>query len=158
MKLISHRGNVTGHSNAKENDPENIVLVHELYGFDVEVDLWYIPEMRQLFLGHDRPQYEVEYSFLFENRSWLWIHCKNPQALHFMHTVDHGIALNYFYHNKDSYTLTSKNWLWMHPDSQILSNGITVLPETGYSEKTIKRMLESRSVAGICSDYLLKYQ
>ena len=76
MKLISHRGNITGPDAAQENNPDRILSVLRM-GFDVEVDVWLIDD--QFFLGHDCPQYKIDIPFLLQEG--VWCHSKNISAL-----------------------------------------------------------------------------
>jgi hypothetical protein len=75
-KIISHRGNLDGKSEF-ENTINQILKSIE-YGFDVEIDLWYVNN--KLFLGHDNPQQECSLEFLNDNSEKLWIHAKNVEA------------------------------------------------------------------------------
>jgi len=53
MKIIAHRGNLTGPNPLRENSIDYIEeAISE--GFDVEIDLWV--EDNQCHLGHDGPQ------------------------------------------------------------------------------------------------------
>ena len=80
MKLISHRGNITGRIPNLENDPDYIKNAIHL-GYDVEIDIWY---KNGLWLGHDEPQYKTYKKFLLLNTDKLWIHCKNFEALTYL--------------------------------------------------------------------------
>ena len=60
MILISHRGNIDGKNLEQENSPKYIDNAISL-GYDVEVDIWLIG--RELYLGHDNPDYQIEISF-----------------------------------------------------------------------------------------------
>ena len=62
MKLIAHRGNINGPDPSKENTPEYIEQAIA-QGFDVEVDVRYSPLHSKLYLGHDEPDYKVD---------WFW--------------------------------------------------------------------------------------
>jgi hypothetical protein len=61
-----------------------------------------------------------------------------------------GSKLNYFWHESDKVTLTSKNIMWAYPGTQPLKGSIAVLPE--WKEDDISQC------AGICSDYIEKYK
>ena len=63
MKIISHRGNFLGANPETENNPNQIDYVIDK-GFDVEIDLWI--QNNKLFLGHDKPIYEINQKWLFE--------------------------------------------------------------------------------------------
>jgi hypothetical protein len=78
MILISHRGNTNGKFESYENEPMYIDKAIS-DGFNVEVDVWMVEG--QLFLGHDKPQYGINYSWLKERKTKLWVHCKNIEAL-----------------------------------------------------------------------------
>ena len=58
MKLIAHRGNVTGPNPLRENSLEYIDDAIKL-GYDVEIDVRHIEWEQQLYLGHDECQYPV---------------------------------------------------------------------------------------------------
>ena len=142
MILISHRGNIDGKKPTRENSPDYILEAIEL-GYDVEVDVWY--ENGGLFLGHDKPQYKIDESYL-ENRS-LWCHAKNLKALEKMILNQ---KIHCFWHQEDTVTLTSKNYIWTYPGQKLTKNSICVLPEiSNYRE--IKCL-------GVCSDYIENYK
>lgn len=144
MILISHRGNLDGKFESYENEPTYIdEAISE--GFDVEVDIWYINNM--FYLGHDNPQYGVSNKWLEERKDRLWIHCKNTDAIEQFNEVQKGY--NYFWHQEDTLTLTSKGFLWVYPGKQKIKNSIAVMPEL-YNDDT-------SSCVGICSDFIKKY-
>ena len=58
--------------------------------------------------------------------------------------------LNYFWHQGDTVTLTSKNYIWAHPGKQIIKGSIAVLPEI--HNDNISKCI------GICSDYIERYK
>ena len=128
MVIISHRGNIGGADPEVENKPEQIDLVIEEYGWDVEVDLWKIGD--KFFLGHDEPQYEVTWDWLWERSNSLWIHCKNGDAL-----IETYQMFNTFWHQKDDYTLTSTNWIWAYPGIEVPepARAIAVMPEENFN-------------------------
>lgn len=134
MKFISHRGNLTGRIPERENDPVYITEAL-LKGFDVEIDVWRIDG--QFFLGHDSPQYPVNFRFL-QNVN-LWCHAKNKLALEIMSSYD---DIHYFWHQEDDYTITSKGKIWVYPGKEPIG-GIIVLRE---DEKT------PINCSGVCSD------
>lgn len=142
MKLIAHRGNINGPSK-KENQPDYILDTIKL-GYDCEIDVRYINE--KLFLGHDEPEFIIELNFLLENSDYLWIHCKNILALDFLLSYD---TLNIFWHQDDSYTLTSKGFIWSYPKTETTKKCIILMPE-------LCNFSFSKEPYGICSDYLLK--
>lgn len=138
IKIISHRANLNGIDKSLENNPEQIKKVLKL--FEVEIDLWDING--DLYLGHDEPQYKINNNF-FDNK--MWIHCKNLSAAQTMSKT----SFNWFWHENDKLTQTSKGFLWCYP-GVYLENGITV--EFGYNQYLPK------NIYGICTDYPLKYE
>lgn len=147
MKFISHRGNVSGPNKEREN---KVDYIQEAFneGFDVEIDLWHFDG--NLYLGHDFPETICSINFLIENRESLWIHAKNLKALNFLRG-NHEF-LNYFWHQNDDFTLTSRGFIWTFPSKQLTENSICVLPEL-YNDS----FKYYSSSYGICSDYIKKY-
>lgn len=149
MLLISHRGNIDGKNPNRENHPDYIEEALNL-SFDVEVDVWYIDET--LWLGHDEPQYEVSFQWLFDRAHQLWIHCKNHDALIYFSDLEtsNRADFNYFWHQTDDVTLTSHNFMWVYPGKQPFENSIAVMPEINDDD-----ILQC---VGICSDYIKEYR
>lgn len=141
MLIISHRGNLNGSNPLTENKPEYIIKAIEL-GFHVEIDIHVINN--NIYLGHDYPKYLIDIKFLKQYKKFLWIHCKNFEALNYFV----GSDFNYFWHQEDDYTLTSKGQIWTYPNKNISKNSIIVdlLGETN-----------NLFVYGICTDYPKKY-
>jgi hypothetical protein len=143
MILISHRGNLNGPSPDIENKPEQIEYVISK-GFYVEIDVWYIH--KQIYLGHDEPQYKIDIEFL--NKKYLFCHAKNIDALEFLILND----IICFSHNIDDVVLTSNNLLWTYPGKKLTKNSICVLPEIDD-----KNLIEFKDCYGICTDYIYNY-
>jgi hypothetical protein len=101
----------------------------------------------KLYLGHDLPQYEIEKTYL--DNKYFFVHCKNHEALHFM--SNENLDCEYFWHQDDKYTLTSKNKIWVHPSAKLLKDSICVLPELSRTE-------DLSLCYGICSDYIMRYR
>ena len=145
MILIAHRGNTRGRFESWENEPTYIdKAIKE--GFDVEVDVWFKPTDNfggMLFLGHDDPQYGVDFSWFRDRISKLWIHCKNVEAVNYF--IDCGYEFNFFWHQNDDITLTSKNYIWAYPGKQPIKNSISVMPELNN---------DVSGCFGVCSDYI----
>ena len=144
MILISHRGNINGKNVERENHPTYIDEAIAL-GYDVEIDIWMIEGV--ILLGHDEPQYGVTQHWLNERYSKLWIHCKNIEAMEWFDSIGN---FNYFWHENDTMTLTSHDWIWVYPGKQPIKNSIAVMPET-HKEDTSQCI-------GICSDYIENYK
>jgi hypothetical protein len=145
MILIAHRGNIDGKFEGWENEPTYIDLAIKK-GFDVEIDVWFIDNT--LYLGHDKPQYGVDLKWLRDRICRLWIHCKNIEAIVFFQQSEYGF--NYFWHQEDDVTLTSKNHIWAYPGKQPIKDSIAVMPEINNDSIV--------SCKGICSDYIKKYK
>ena len=99
-----------------------------------------------LYLGHDEPQYEITWEYFKDKVDKLWVHCKNIEALYFVKET----KLHYFWHETDTVTLTSKNYIWAYPGKQPISGSIAVMPE-----------LENDNVLlckGVCSDYIKRFK
>jgi hypothetical protein len=148
MKLIAHRGNINGPNLEKENNPKYIEDALNL-GYDVELDIRYIDN--KFYLGHDEPQYNVSLNWLTELKENFWIHCKNLKSLEFF--TNSSFNFNYFWHQEDDYTLTSKNYIWTYPGKPYGEMSIIVMPELNNS---IDRLIEIKDYKcmGICSDYI----
>lgn len=158
MKLIAHRGNINGSNPSDENKPEYIEEAIKR-GFDVEIDIWFLHETKQFFLGHDKPEYFVQSSWLRKYNHKLWVHCKNIDALYkFSSNMK---RYNYFWHDKDRYTLTSKNYIWTYPNQEYTSRSVIVMPEivSIFSNwETEVNIVKNYNCYGICSDYIERFK
>ena len=148
MILISHRGNINGIESNNENNPEYIQKALDL-GYDVEIDLRI--KDNKLYLGHDEPQYLMDLDWFEKYHTKLWLHCKEIEVIEKLHHLDsRGLYLNYFWHENDTLTITSKGYLWVYPGKQPVKGGIAVLPEMNNDD--ISQSL------GICSDVIENYK
>jgi hypothetical protein len=145
MKLIAHRGNINGRSESYENEPNYIDLAIKK-GYDVEVDVWYKDEI--LWLGHDKPDYGVDFRWFRDRISKLWIHCKNIEAVNYF--KDCQYEFNYFWHQEDDIALTSLNHIWAYPGKQPIKNSIAVMPELNKDDVS--------TCLGVCSDFVENYK
>ena len=151
MIYIAHRGNIAGPNPEFENSVEYIQSALA-QGYDCEIDVWYDHDRKWgWFLGHDYPQYPIYSQFLATPR--LWIHCKNDKALYQMSKHVHS-QFQYFWHQEDDYTLTSRNNIWCLPNKEISyrnrSIAIVVMPEVHNQDV--------KGYGGICSDYVEAYK
>jgi len=142
MNLISHRGNINSRDVDKENNPAYIIQALSS-GYDVEIDVWFNNDV--FMLGHDHPQYKIQYDFLLYEG--LWLHCKTIETLSKLVYVE---ELNCFFHDTDAAVLTSKNYIWTYPGNKLYSNSICVLPET--------TLQDIKGAAGVCSDFISNYK
>lgn len=143
MIKISHRGNLNGPIKDQENNPKQIIKVIEK-GYDCEIDVWYVSG--EVVLAHSLKEdvnYRVNDDFL--KKKGLWCHAKNLEAINYLKKLN----VNFFWHEDDEITITSKNWIWCHPKikySSKMSNSIICLPEI-YKKKI-------NLYDGFCSDYI----
>ena len=160
MIFISHRGNTQSTNLNEENNPTYIEKAIEL-GFEVEIDLRV--HNNNLFLGHDTNQYLIDQNFLTKYRSKIWIHAKNDESLKYL--SDTNEDLNFFWHEEDSYTITSKGYVWTHfnKNTELKNNNFI------FSKKTILTLPElsdinkfdeiiDKKYCGICSDNIIFYK
>lgn len=145
MILIAHRGNINGRFESYENEP-NYIDSAILKGYDVEIDIWYIDGL--LYLGHDEPQYGIDFKWIQDRVSRLWVHCKNVEAVIYFKECEYDV--NYFWHQEDTLTLTSHNHIWAYPGKQPIKGSIAVMPEIHNDNLS--------ECTGICSDYIERYK
>jgi len=143
MLFISHRGNIEGPNPSLENYPGYIEKTLKM-GFDVEIDVWV--DNINIYLGHDSPKYKIDLNYLKNDR--FWCHAKSLETLTFL--LENNIRC--FWHERDSYTLTSDGWIWTFPSENINRKCILVMPE-------LSRYGNSLLVGcgGICSNFIEKY-
>ena len=141
MILISHRGNLDGKNESEENNP---IYIEEALnaGYEVEIDVWY--KYGEFYLGHDSPKYQVDKSFLQNDK--LWCHAKNIDAFYLM-SLDNRVHC--FSHNQDVVGLTSRGYFWSSSENKMTSKSICVMPSN--SQNLPKNIL------GVCSDYVSKH-
>jgi hypothetical protein len=150
MKIISHRGNLEGPDLLTENSPSQIEKCLEL-GFDCEIDLRILNG--ELFLGHDSAQYSISIEWLLSKSQMLWIHCKDSHSLSFLKKRDP--KFNFFWHENDRHTITSRGIFWNFPGGAITDDSIAVLPENWWDldlHGAITRSL------GICTDFPIRFR
>jgi len=145
MIFISHRGNLNGRQEKDENEPNYIDRSIEK-GYDVEIDVWLLEN--EIYLGHDNPQYKVNFQWFLDRIDKIWIHCKNIEAIIFFNSSIHDF--NYFWHEGDKVALTSRRIVWAYPGNQPMRGSISVLPEIWKDDVS--------ECLGICSDYIESYK
>jgi hypothetical protein len=152
MKLIAHRGNINGPNKELENNPKQI-LNTLLLGYDCEIDVHLIN--KELWLGHDEPQYKINLNFLLDNKEKLWLHCKNLEALNYLVNFK---ELNIFWHNNDEYTITSRGYIWSYIGMKTTSKIICVMPELAYDNyiDIVNTKIKNNELYGVCTDYCIK--
>lgn len=148
MLIISHRGNLEGENESTENSPSQIETAIN-FGYDVEIDLWLIDN--DFMLGHDKPEHPISLDWLVSNEKFLWVHCKNFEAIDYL--SKNKINLNYFFHDSDDLTLTSRNFMWIYPKKIYSNNSIIVCKDDDEFKNYLKK-----PPLGVCTDnpHLLK--
>ena len=148
MKLISHKGNLNGQQVDYENSPSYVETAINL-GYDVKIDVRI--KDNKLFLGQDEPQYQLDIDWLEKYHTKLWLHCKDIEIIEKFNDFDNrGSHLNYFWHETDTVTLTSKGYLWAYQGKQPIKGSIAVLPELNNDD--------TKYCYGICSDFIQNYK
>ena len=126
-------------ANCENENSENYVRKTLDLKLNCEIDVWNINN--EWFLGHDTPQYKTTTKFL--KLPGLWCHAKNLLALEKLLKMN----IVCFWHQKDSYTLTSNGFIWTYSKKPCCKNSIYV------SVKQYEKIPDN--IAGVCSDYLL---
>jgi hypothetical protein len=73
-------------------------------------------------------------------------------SFQYLNTIESN--LNYFWHENDKFTLTSRGYIWAYPNKKLYKSAINVLPELNFKNaKTVK----SAKPLGICTDYPQHY-
>ncbi len=144
MIYISHRGNINGRIPEMENSPEYIDDTIK-QGYHVEIDVRL--QGGSLFLGHDKPQYEISKNWIMDRKHNLWIHTKNFEAMSYLINYRHITA---FYHEKENHVLvTNTDVFWSHNLNEATAKSVIPL----LSMDDINKW-ERKEVYGICSDYI----
>lgn len=143
MKIISHRGNISGPVAEKENRPSYIdCAIAQKY--DVEVDIRYMDN--KFYLGHDTPDYEISTKWINLRKENIWFHCKNIEAAYQLSLLN-GIL--YFCHSVDNFVLTSNGLIWAHEIKKATFNSIIPL----LNLDDINNNKGISDIYGICTDY-----
>jgi len=145
MKIISHRGNIIGPIESKENRPSYIDCALQL-GYDVEIDIRFINN--KFWLGHDTPDYEVSNTWINLRKERLWLHCKNIETVYELKKI---VGSKYFCHTADPYIITSTGHLWVH-DLTTTLNTNCIIPLL--SESDMREFKHINYVYGVCTDYV----
>tara|TARA_B110001452_G_scaffold232567_1_gene209936 strand:+ start:175 stop:639 length:465 start_codon:yes stop_codon:yes gene_type:complete len=147
MKIISHRGNISGPIPAQENSPSFIDRALSL-GLDVEIDLRRVNN--NFFLGHDNPDFEVSMDWLDQRKKNLWIHTKNISAFEKLLEINNNFI--FFYYTSEPIVLVSNGKIWSHQLEKISNPENCIAPLI-----TKSSLLENKETNwhGVCTDYPL---
>lgn len=143
LKLLSHRGNISGKNPEREN---TVTYIDEAlwYGFDVEIDVWV--KKNKILLGHDMGIEEVSIDYLRDTR--LLCHAKNRDALELMLSDS---LIHTFWHEEDRYTISSKGIPIVYPDIPALKNSIVIIRGS--------RVIDiPNDCYGVCADNIQEYK
>jgi hypothetical protein len=143
MKLISHRGNISGPIPDKENRPSYIDSAIQL-GYDVEVDLRFVNG--EFWLGHDYPEYKIEIGWMELRKNYLWFHCKDLDSS--IELLNHDFM--FFCHQSDEFVLTSNNYIWVHNLNYKINNKCIIPLLTKEDILSYPNL----TTYGICTDYI----
>ena len=156
MKLISHRANLNGPDETRENQ---VWAIEECIakGYLVEVDFWLVNG--RFYLSHDVPTEEdrIDEDFLYDNLLNLLIHCKNREAISLMEVwdVQHDGCANWFTNDTDRWSLTSKkNVISYCKKEEIVPYSIVIMPE---HHNITKEDLKNLDIWGVCTDFVDQY-
>mgnify|MGYP000680418704 CR=1 len=158
MRIISHRGNLTGPNVDKENT-ESYLLAALGCEYDIEFDLWYFAD--KFWLGHDQPTHSFSFDHIltwsakYSNQKF-YVHCKNMWALEKM-TGELPSNVIPFFHDIDQCILLRDGYIWVHPNaiasSSIKDKSIAVFSACKTAHYDIYYDLNFRNYYGICTDY-----
>ena len=141
--LISHRGNINGIDQEKENSPDYIEKALEK-GFHVLVDVFLIGQ-KLIALGCDGPRYATTIDFL-KNRKII-VRAQSIECLDFLISNE----IHCFYHSHDKCSLTTGGLIWTRPGGNITQRCIFTMPEWILSDIT---SIKDIQCAGICSNFI----
>ena len=158
FKIVSHRGLTNGPSKDLENNPDKIFENIRNYPFltnEIDINL----TEKGIFLGHDKPSYEIGIEFLLDNKNFLILHVKSvdsesKKVLTNLEKLTNNCHI--FSHSEDPFTITNRGWIWSHPSQGIKPNTILVMPEKIVSFDNLNFNNELRVLMGVCTDYPLK--
>lgn len=154
IKLISHRGNISGAFPDLENRTEYIDAAIS-HGYDVEVDVRLIGD--KLYLGHDAPQHQVAAQWIMDRSKNLFVHSKNSGAFSLM--IEYGMKT--FYHVGDPHvSIANTDLIWSHNIGEYTKRSIIPLMSRSdmnsfgsfYELINKNSSSEAEKIYGICSD------
>ena len=155
--VIAHRGLFSGPNEFLENEPNHIEKNIQNYPQIInEIDVWISNE---IYLGHDNPDHKIEIDFLRKFSKNLILHLKNIDLKSdtAMTNFQEIVQISHtFCHEDDNFTITSKNWIWLHPNNKIKENCIVVMPEKFLNLDIDENIKLLKKAKGVCSDYPLK--
>lgn len=160
MRIISHRGNLTG----PQGRADGLAMARALgLGFDVEVDVRALGG--KIWLGHDDPTDPLpEFMLSNENISRVWYHAKDFRVMSLLPRA--AIA---FSHDADDFATVNcdRRLIWVHPklNSRLVSMiaagqlspcDCVILDVVGYARPDPDHVI-SNGYYGVCTDWVLDW-
>lgn len=141
MKIISHRGNLSGPSRLENTVPQLISALNE--GFYVEIDLW--QEKGRLFIGHDRPGEEIYLQDWDKPQIFFHLKTANLPEVKFA---------DFFFMQRDDFSLTARGRIWTNHGQISTTNSVICAPELVGSKLDLPTYVNNNLNAwGICTDF-----
>jgi hypothetical protein len=113
IKIISHRANLNGSNPKFENHIFQIDHVLSK-GFDVEIDVWKLPDDENCFrLGHDKPILSESIPLWYLQNPKLLVHCKNQDA---WNILSKDPLVNCFQHTEENWVKSTRCDIIVHGD------------------------------------------
>jgi len=149
MILIAHRGNLYGRQPERENTPEYLNEAIHL-GYHVMVDAWYHDGC--FYFGERKPLWKPFPDWLPYAMNSVLLRARNPEAL--LEANKQGF--NVFWHQSDSYALTSWGDLLGFYGAPICGDSfVHMIPEhDGAVDESYCENLAGYEASGLCSDYV----
>lgn len=169
VRLISHRGNISGPNTQYENMFPTIEYALGR-GFDVEIDVWKLPDEDNFFrLGHDKPMMHQSVNTSYLQNPNLLVHCKNDLA---WETLKNDPLVHCFKQTEEDWVETSKQFVVVHSrfspgvfrtsfpfeDMKNSYNGFIYTWFVDRSKGSFWRLETYDHDFGICSDYIESYR
>lgn len=158
-RYISHRGNLRGPSFPENENSLTAITAAIHHGFEVEIDVQDITDMESfnfvIHAGHDKADHVFSYRELPPNQN-LWFHAKTYDALLKLSKY-HDVFPNidYFWHEKDAFTLTGRRIIWAYPNNKMYPKAVCVLPELILHSV---EAVHSQNLDFVCTDYPILYR
>ena len=144
IKYIAHRGNISGKQPTFENKDEYLKHAYYECGHDIELDI--CMHRGILYYGHDDCQEPADTNFI--QSPGVFCHAKDFDAL----TELLNMRTNCFWHQQDSVTLTSQNYIWCFPGNYIMNKKAIWIDLEGMNIPLPDQV--PNSIYGYCGDKL----
>lgn len=150
MRVIAHRGNLTGPDPEKENTWAAVRKCARL-DIDAEIDFWV--KDNRLCMGHDENNLEQVSLYQFrELKINIYAHCKNLDALQFLGQNTPGNMIP-FSHDVDDFVALRNGEIWAHPNYLKNIKDKTMVIAMTWGEPVKEELL---GFAGVCTDWPLE--